>query len=76
VTHFADLSIKEETTPMPWHFKLHFQDVENDSLIQHDIVYLEHTENGGILSAAKDNEIILKESKEGNGGFEFYESLW
>ena len=29
---------------MPWKFVLHFNDVDNDSLIQHDIVYLEHTE--------------------------------
>lgn len=37
---------------MPWNFQLHFQDVENDSLIQHDIVFFRHTENGGVLSAA------------------------
>ena len=42
VTHFVDLSIEKEV-PMPWKFVLHFKEVENDSLIQHDIVYLEHT---------------------------------
>ena len=42
VTHFADLS-SEKTAPMPWIFKLHFNDADNDSLIQHDIVYLKHT---------------------------------
>ena len=42
VTHFADLSV-EKTVPMPWIFNLHFNDADNDSLIQHDIVYLEHT---------------------------------
>lgn len=43
VTHFADLSV-EKTVPMPWTFQLHFNDADNDSLIQHDIVYLEHTQ--------------------------------
>lgn len=31
--------------------------------------------SGGILSS-KGNEIILKEAKGENSGFEFYESLW
>jgi hypothetical protein len=45
VTHFVDLSIEKEVpVPMPWKFRLQFKEVENDSLIQHDIVYLEHTE--------------------------------
>jgi hypothetical protein len=35
---------------MPWLFVLHFNDVDNDSLIQHDIVYLEHTEKYFISS--------------------------
>lgn len=30
--------------PMPWRFKLHVNEVINDSLIQHDVVYLQHTE--------------------------------
>lgn len=29
---------------MPWRFKLHVNDVINDTLIQHDVVYLKHTE--------------------------------
>jgi hypothetical protein len=29
---------------MPWRFKLHVNDVVNDTLIQHDVVYLQHTE--------------------------------
>ena len=28
VTHFADLSV-EKTVPMPWKFKLHFNDADN-----------------------------------------------
>lgn len=28
---------------MPWKFELHFNDIDNDSLIQHDIVYFQHT---------------------------------
>lgn len=60
VTHFVDLSIESKTpTPMPWQFQLHFKEVENDSLIQHDIVYLRHTANSGILSAIG-RSIVLK----------------
>lgn len=44
---------------MPWQFQLHFNSVENDSLIQHDIVFLRHTANNGILSAIGQN-IVLK----------------
>jgi hypothetical protein len=29
---------------MPWEFVLHMVEVENDSLIQHDIIYFQHTE--------------------------------
>lgn len=43
VTHFVDLS-KQTEDPMPWEFVLHMVEVENDSLIQHDIIYLQHTE--------------------------------
>ena len=28
---------------MPWQFVLHVNEVENDCLIQHDIVYFQHT---------------------------------
>ena len=58
VTHFVDLSF-ETTNPMPWQFQIHFKDVNNDSLVQHDIVYLQHTENNGILSAVGE-KIVLK----------------
>lgn len=41
VTHFVDLSVEDiNPNPMPWQFQLHFKDGDNDSLIQHDIVYL------------------------------------
>lgn len=43
VTHFVDLSAQSED-PMPWQFMLHMNEVENDSLIQHDIIYFQHTE--------------------------------
>jgi hypothetical protein len=43
VTHFVDLSIEKEV-PMPWRFKLHVNNVENDILVQHDVVFLQHTE--------------------------------
>ena len=43
VTHFVDLSVEKEV-PMPWRFKLHVNNVENDILVQHDVVYLQHTE--------------------------------
>lgn len=43
VTHFVDLSCDKQV-PMPWRFKLHVNDVINDTLIQHDVVYLQHTE--------------------------------
>ncbi len=48
---------------MPWRFKLHVNEVINDSLIQHDVVYLSHTENKGVLSCLGQN-LILKELKE------------
>lgn len=48
---------------MPWQFQIHFKEAENESLIQHDIVYLQHTENNGILSAIGE-DIVLKEAKE------------
>lgn len=45
VTHFDDLSkVSKDPTPMPWQFQLHMCDVVNDSLIQHDIIYFQHTE--------------------------------
>ena len=61
---------------MPWKFQLHMTEVENDSLIQHDIIYFQHTENNGIPST-QGKDIILKEMKE-EGGDElpFYECLW
>jgi hypothetical protein len=43
VTHFVDLS-KPTEDPMPWEFVLHMVEVENESLIQHDIIYFQHTE--------------------------------
>lgn len=43
VTHFVDLSCEREV-PMPWRFNLHVNDLVNDCLIQHDVVYLQHTE--------------------------------
>jgi hypothetical protein len=43
VTHFVDLS-KSTEDPMPWEFVLHMVEVDNDSLIQHDIIYFQHTE--------------------------------
>lgn len=42
VTHFVDLS-KATEDPMPWQFVLHMVEVQNDSLIQHDIIYFQHT---------------------------------
>lgn len=61
---------------MPWQFQIHFKEAENESLIQHDIVYLQHTENNGILSAIGE-DIVLKEAKEETSeGLNFYESLW
>ena len=50
VTHFMDLSREPENenalpSPMPWRFKLHIRDIDvTDSLIQHDIIYFQHTE--------------------------------
>jgi hypothetical protein len=50
VTHFMDLSKPPENediipTPMPWRFQLHIRDLEDTgSLIQHDIIYFQHTE--------------------------------
>lgn len=44
VTHFVDLSVQSTEDPMPWQFVLHMKEVENDSLIQHDIIYFKHTE--------------------------------
>ena len=51
VTHFTDLSCEREG-PMAWRFKLHVNDVVNDTLIQHDVVYLKHTEKYGFCDAA------------------------
>ena len=65
VTHFMDLSREPESqhavpTPMPWHFQLHINDIDvTQSLIQHDIIYFQHTENNGILSTSG-MDIILK----------------
>ena len=84
-----DLSKEPESehavpTPMPWRFQLHIRDIDvTESLIQHDIIYFEHTEkylfswcSKGILST-KGMEIILKEMKEEGGeGLPFYECLW
>lgn len=69
VTHFVDLSCEKEA-PMPWRFKLHVRDVINDTLIQHDVVYLNHSQryeyykpfSGGVLATYK-GEIVLKEQK-------------
>ena len=75
VTYFVDLSAEKEV-PMPWKFALHMNDVDNDILIQHDIVYLQHTENNGVLTASK-GKIVLKEMKgESNTELCFYECLW
>lgn len=51
VTHFDDLSklSQFDPKPMPWQFQLHMCDVVNDSLIQHDIIYFQHTEKYIIL---------------------------
>lgn len=51
VTHFVDLS-KITEAPMPWQFVLHMVEVENDSLIQHDIIYFQHTEKYAVCNAA------------------------
>lgn len=51
VTHFVDLS-KSTEDPMPWEFVLHMVEVENDSLIQHDIIYFQHTEKYSPVNAA------------------------
>ena len=61
---------------MPWRFKLHVNDVVNDTLIQHDVVYLQHTENSGVLSCLGQN-LILKELKERTTEeLAFYDCLW
>ena len=66
-----DLS-KQTENPMPWQFKLHMTEVQNDSLIQHDVIYFQHTENNGILST-QGKDIILKEMKdEGTEDLPFY----
>ncbi len=39
---------------MPWRFKLHVNDVINETLIQHDVVYLKHTEKYSIFYAAEE----------------------
>lgn len=46
MTHFDDLSKEShmDPKPMPWQFQLHMCDVINESLIQHDIIYFQHTE--------------------------------
>jgi hypothetical protein len=51
VTHFVDLSCEREV-PMPWRFKLHVNNVVNDTLIQHDVVYLKHTEKYLLFDSA------------------------
>lgn len=48
---------------MPWRFQLHFNDPDNDELIQHDIVFFQHTQNNGVLGAIGEEEIALKELK-------------
>ncbi len=47
---------------MPWQFVLHAAEVENDYLLQHDIVYFQHTANNGVLSTSG-TDIVLKELK-------------
>ena len=59
VTHFMDLSKEPESehavpTPMPWRFQLHIRDIDvTESLIQHDIIYFEHTEKYSPFDPAK-----------------------
>ena len=60
---------------MPWKFKLHMNDVINEKLIQHDIAYLEHTENKGVMTAFK-NHVALKESKNPSWVLSCYDCLW
>jgi hypothetical protein len=68
----VDLSSDKAEDPMPWQFVLHMNEVENDSLIQHDIIYFQHTENQGVLST-QGKDIILKEMKvEGGDEPPFY----
>jgi hypothetical protein len=58
VTHFVDLSNlstvvdpseptepveQMDDKPMPWKFILHMNEVENELLVQHDIIYFQHT---------------------------------
>jgi hypothetical protein len=75
VTHFVDLSCEKEV-PMPWRFALHVREVVNDTLIQHDVVFLQHTLNQGVLSSYGKN-IILKELKDNNTSeLRFYDCLW
>lgn len=50
-------------------------DVVNQKLIQHDIVYFEHSENKGILTAFK-NTVALKESKHPSWVLSCYDCLW
>lgn len=52
------------------------KEVINDSLIQHDIGYLQHSQNQGVLVAFR-NEVGLKEWKEvGSGALNCYDCLW
>ncbi len=74
VSHSRDLSSNLET-PMPWKFRLHMKDVVNDILIQHDIGYLQHSGNGGVITAFN-NEIGLKEAKVQLNTLQFYDCLW
>lgn len=60
----------------PWVFKLHMKDVINDTLIQHDIGYLQHTERNGVLIAFK-NDVALKEWKDSDSvELGCYDCLW
>jgi hypothetical protein len=47
----VDLSVEKEV-PMPWRFMLHVNNVVNDTLIQHDVVYLKHTEKYFLFDSA------------------------
>ena len=54
---------------MPWRFKLHVNDVVNDTLIQHDVVYLQHTEKYsccyvvGVFCQPQDKILFSRNSK-------------
>lgn len=62
---------------MPWRFQLHFNDPDNDELIQHDIVFFQHTQNCGVLAAIGQEQIALKELKgEKTSELCFFDCLW